>query len=55
MPDAYDRIFQELSRRLPNKDDIELLQTLLESLRKGGREEAETEIKDMIKKLAGEV
>jgi len=51
LPDTYDRIFKELSKKLPSKDDVELLKTLMTLLKTGGQAEAEAELKNMIKKL----
>ena len=51
MVDTYERILRELSRKLPNKEDVELLETLISSLREGGQEQAEKTIKSMIKNL----
>ncbi len=51
MPDSYDRILQVLSKKLPNKEDVELLESIVNSLRKGGRDEAESNLKALIKKL----
>jgi hypothetical protein len=51
LPDAYDRILKELSKRLPSQDDIDLLKTLTTLLKTEGRDAAEAELKKMIKNL----
>ena len=51
--DIYDKLLVELSKRLPNEQDIDLAASLIESFRRGGRQEAENQIQEIISKLAG--
>lgn len=55
MADAYDRLLQGISKKLPNKTDKELLKELVGILRDGGQEALETKVKDIVEKVGGEV
>jgi len=54
MNDAYENIFRELSKKLPGKEDVDLLRTLLDVQRKGGGGAVKKKIKMLIKEMAGE-
>ncbi|MEM2927129.1 MAG: hypothetical protein QW220_06260 [Candidatus Bathyarchaeia archaeon] len=54
MDDPYLRLFYELEKRLPEKEDAELLKTLLEDMERGGKEAAIQRIRSLIRQLAGE-
>lgn len=53
MSDRFERIFEVLRSRLPNKDDVELLETLIEAHREGGKDAVRSRIEEMIKTLEG--
>lgn len=53
--DVYDRLYEELTKRLPNKGDAELLKGLIEILRKDGKKSVIEELDKMVDTLAGEV
>ena len=53
--DVYDRLYEELAKRLPNKDDAELLRGLIGTLRIGGKEGVKEEIDKLINALEGEI
>lgn len=52
MPDVYDKVLRLMSAKLKDKNDLQLLEKILDSMRKGGAEAAEEEIKGMIKSLS---
>jgi len=54
MNDVYENIFKELSKKLPRKEDIDLLKTLLDIQREGGGEAVKKKIKTLIQEIAGE-
>jgi len=54
MPDIYERVLELMTAKLPDKNYLELLEKILDSMRKGGVEAAEEEIKGMIKSLSAE-
>ena len=47
-------IEEGLSRNLPNKEDKELLAGLLQAMRKGGKDGAESHIEELVEKITGE-
>jgi|GEM_PF-3970458 hypothetical protein len=53
MSDPYARLLDELGKRLHEKEDVELLERLLEDLRQGGKEAAIDKIQSLVRKLAG--
>ena len=53
--DIYDRLYEELAKRLPNQSDTELLKGLIEILRTDGKKGVIEELDKMINTLAGEV
>jgi hypothetical protein len=48
------KLFAEISKRLPRQEDKDLLTSLLDTYRSGGKEAVDSMIEEMIKKLAGE-
>ncbi|MBS7610315.1 hypothetical protein KEJ19_07145 [Candidatus Bathyarchaeota archaeon] len=54
MSDPYARLFYELRKRLPEKEDAKLLEVLLEDMRRGGKEAAIERIRSLIRQLVGE-
>jgi hypothetical protein len=48
------KLFAEISRRLPRQEDKDLLNSLLNTYRSGGKEAVDSKIEEMIKKLVGE-
>ncbi len=53
MPDIFENLYDELSKRLPNKGDRELLKELLDIQKKGGKEMLQGRIKSMMEELEG--
>lgn len=54
MNDVYENIFRELSKKLPRKEDIDLLKTLLDVQREGGGVAVKKKIKMLIQEIVGE-
>ena len=54
MNDVYENIFRELSKKLPRKDDVYLLKTVLDVQREGGGGAVKKKIKMLIKEIVGE-
>ena len=54
MNDVYENIFRELSNKLPRKEDVDLLKTLLAVQREGGGEAVKKKIKTLIQEMVGE-
>lgn len=54
MNDVYEKIFGELSKKLPRKEDVDLLKTLLDVQREGGGAAVEKKLKMLIQEIVGE-
>ena len=54
MNDVYENIFEELSKKLPRKEEIDLLRTLLDVQREGGGKAVKKKIKTLIQEIVGE-
>jgi hypothetical protein len=54
MADKDEKLFVEISKRLPRQEDKDLLTSLLDTYRTGGKEAVDSKIEEMIKKLVGE-
>ena len=54
MNDVYENIFRELSKKLPRKEDIDLLKTLLDVQRDGSGVAVKKKIKMLIQEIVGE-
>jgi len=54
MNDVYENIFRELSKKLPRKDDINLLKMLLDVQRESGGVAVKKKIKVLIQEIVGE-
>ncbi len=54
MPDTFDKLYEDLSGELPNKQDKELLKTLLDALRDGGKQAVVDKIDEIIDDLVEE-
>jgi hypothetical protein len=54
MNDVYENIFRELSKKLPRKEDIDLLKMLLDVQREGGGSAVKKKIKMFIQEMVGE-
>ena len=54
MNDVYENIFREISKRLPRKEDIDLLKMLLDVQREGGEAAVKKKIKMLIQEIVGE-
>jgi len=54
MSDVYENIFRELSKKLPRKEDVDLLRTLLDAQREGGGGAVKKKIKMLIQEIVGE-
>ena len=54
MNDVYENIFRELSKKLPRKDDVDLLKMLLDVQREGGGVAVKKKIKMFIQEIVGE-
>jgi hypothetical protein len=53
MQDIYDKMYEELSKKLPHESDRKLLKELLEIQRRKGKYALEEEIKKRIEKIYG--
>lgn len=54
MNDVYENIFREISKKLPRKEDVDLLKMLLEVQREGGGAAVKKKIKMLIQEIVGE-
>jgi hypothetical protein len=54
MNDAYENAFRELAKKLPRKDDVDLLKNLMDAQRDGGGEAVKRKIKSLIQEIVGE-
>jgi hypothetical protein len=54
LPDRFDKLYDDLSVQLPNKQDKELLKTLLGALREGGKEMVMEKMDEIIDDLVEE-
>ena len=54
MNDVYENIFRELSKKLPRKEDIDLLKMLLDVQREGGGRAVKKKLKMFIQEMVGE-
>ena len=54
MSDVYENISRELSKKLPRKEDVDLLEMLLDVQREGGGEAVRKTIKALIQGIVGE-
>ena len=54
LPDKFDKLYDDLSLQLPNKQDKELLKTLISALRDGGKEMVLRRIDEIIDDLVEE-
>ena len=54
MPDTFDKLYEGLNGQLPNKQDKELLKTLLDALRDGGKQAVVDKIDEIIDDLVEE-
>lgn len=54
MPDLFDSIYEELSKKLPRNDDRKLLRMLLDAQREGGKDAVKKIINMMLEEIAGE-
>lgn len=54
MNDVYDNIFRELAKKLPRKEDVDLLKTLLDVQREGGGKAVKKKLKMFIQEMVGE-
>ena len=54
MVDAYDRLREGISKKLPNEADKKLLKELVEIIRNGGQEKLQDKVKEIIDKVGGE-
>jgi hypothetical protein len=54
LKDVYDEILDALSKKLPRKEDVELLKMLLDVQREGGSAAVKTNIKKLIEEIVGE-
>jgi len=54
MNDVYEDIFRGLSKKLPRKEDIDLLKRLLDVQREGGGVAVKEKIKLLIQEIVGE-
>jgi len=52
--EILNRIYEAISKKLPRQDDRELLKTLIDAMKKGGSDEAEKNIGNLISQLSGE-
>lgn len=49
----FDKLYKEMAEQLPREDDKELLKSLLEAQREGGKQGLEERILSLVEKLAG--
>jgi len=54
LPDTFDKLYEGLNGQLPNKQDKELLKTLLDALRDGGKQAVVDKIDEIIDDLVEE-
>ena len=54
MNDVYENIFKQLSKKLPRKEDVDLLRMLLNVQREGGGAAVKKKIKGLILEIVGE-
>jgi len=54
MNDVYYNIFRKLSKKLPRKEDADLLKTLLDVQREGGGKAVKKKLKTLIQEIVGE-
>lgn len=55
MTDAYDRLYQGISEKLPSKADREILKELVDLQRKGGKEVLKEKIQELVDKVGSDV
>lgn len=54
MPDKFEKLYEDLSAQLPNKQDKELLRVLLGALQQGGKAAVVDKIDEVIDDLVEE-
>lgn len=54
MQDVYEKIVKLVSERLPDKNDVELLKRVVQSLKEGGQEAVQKQLKDMVEALSSD-
>jgi hypothetical protein len=54
LQDNYEKILKLVSEKLPNKNDVELLKRIVVSLKEGGPEAAQKQLKQMISDLSSD-
>ena len=55
MTDIYEKLYAELSKKLPRKQDQELLRTLLDTLRRDGPKSVAAKVDELTEDIAGDI
>ena len=55
MTDAYDRLYQGISEKLPSKADRAILKELVDLQRKGGKEVLKEKIQELVDRVGSDV